>query len=316
MISMFLLTTETTDPFYNLAVEEVLMRNSSDEFIILGINSRSVIVGKHQCPHREINTEFVTGNNIPVIRRITGGGTVFHDEGNFTFAFIHNTEQGRQVDFPRYTKPVIGFLHSIGVPAELSGTDIRVNGSKISGNAEHVWRRRVLHHGTILYNTDLGFLKESIRSDTSCYKTSAVISNPSHVVNLSNLITQFRDIFDFRSAVSGYLKNAFQAISDYELPCDAKDEALKIADSKYRSWEWTFGYGPEYEMHKNFRFMENDISCKITVKGGIISDCELSGTGIPEDEGKKLEGCRHMPADLSVVLENTVLAGINVYIFS
>jgi lipoate---protein ligase len=229
---MFLLITETTDPFYNLAVEEVLMRNSSDEFIILGINSRSVIVGKHQCPHREINTEFVTGNNIPVIRRITGGGTVFHDEGNFTFAFIHNTEQGRQVDFPRYTRPVINFLHSIGVPAELSGTDIRVNGSKISGNAEHVWRRRVLHHGTILFNADLELLKGSIRSDTSCYRTSAVISNPSHVANLSKLITQFRDIFDFRSAASEYMRHAFPDVSDYKLPGGLKDEAENL---QYRS---------------------------------------------------------------------------------
>jgi lipoate---protein ligase len=312
---MFLLITETTDPFYNLAVEEVLMRGSSDEFIILGINSRSVIVGKHQCPHREINTEFVTGNNIPVIRRITGGGTVFHDEGNFTFAFIHNTEQGRQVDFPRYTRPVINFLHSIGVPAELSGTDIRVNGSKISGNAEHVWRRRVLHHGTILFNADLELLKGSIRSDTSCYRTSAVISNPSHVANLSKLITQFRDIFDFRSAFSGFMRHAFAEVSDYRLPCGLKDEAENLAVSKYHTWEWTYGYGPEYELNRNFSFMGNNVSCTMTVQGGIIRDCKLSGPGVPENEGKKLEGCRHMPVDMSVILNNTVLAGINVYNF-
>jgi lipoate---protein ligase len=312
---MFLLTTETTDPFYNLALEEVLMRNSSDEFIILGINSRSVIIGKHQCPHREINTEFVSSINIPVIRRITGGGTVFHDEGNFTFAFIHNTEQGRQVDFPRYTRPVIDFLHSIGVPAELSGTDIRVNGSKISGNAEHVWRRRVLHHGTILFNADLNFLKGSIRSDTSGYQTAAVVSNPSHVINLSTLITQFRNIYDFRSAVAGYMKHAFSDVSDYQVPVWIKDEAEKLAVSKYHSWEWTFGYGPGYELYRNFNFMGNDVSCTMTVHGGIIRECKLTGTGFPEMEGKKLEGCRHMPADLSVILENSVLTGINVFNF-
>ena len=119
------------------------LRNSKEEFLILGINAPSVIIGKHQSAHREVNTKFVFENNIPVIRRISGGGTVFHDRGNLNFTFIRQSEAGKQVDFRKYTQPVIDFLSSIGVDAKFEGkNDLRVDGLKISGNAEHVYREQ------------------------------------------------------------------------------------------------------------------------------------------------------------------------------
>ncbi len=149
----------STDPFFNLAVEEYLLRNRTEDFLVLGINDPSVIIGKHQVAHREADTKFVMENNIPVIRRISGGGTVYHDFGNVNFSFILNSARGTQVDFRKYTLPVIEFLASLKVNAELEGkNDLKVNGLKISGNAEHVYRERVLHHGTLLFNADLGKL--------------------------------------------------------------------------------------------------------------------------------------------------------------
>ncbi len=102
---MFLINLESHDPFFNLALEEVLLKNSKEEYLILGINDPSVIIGKHQAAHREVNTKFITENQIPVIRRISGGGTVFHDPGNLNFTFIKNSEEGKQVDFRMYTTP-------------------------------------------------------------------------------------------------------------------------------------------------------------------------------------------------------------------
>ena len=109
---MFCINLQSNDPFFNLAIEEYLLKNSQEEYLILYINSPSVIIGKHQTGHREVNTRFVTENNIPVIRRISGGGTVYHDAGNLNFSFIRQCETGKQVDFLKYTQPVIGFLES------------------------------------------------------------------------------------------------------------------------------------------------------------------------------------------------------------
>jgi lipoate---protein ligase len=112
---MFCIILESNDPFFNLAIEELLLINSKEDYLILGINNPSVIIGKHQSAHREVNTKFVIENNIPVIRRISGGGTVFHDKGNLNFTFIRQCESGKQVDFRKYTQPVIEFLLSLVV---------------------------------------------------------------------------------------------------------------------------------------------------------------------------------------------------------
>ena len=186
---MYYLNITTADPFLNLAIEEILLKNDSRDFFLLYINNPSVVIGKHQTAHREADTKFTFENNIPVIRRISGGGTVYHDQGNLNFSFITRSESGKQVDFRRYTAPVINFLRSMNIDARFEGkNDIRVDGLKISGNAEHVHRERVLHHGTLLFDASLNELGNSIRKDTSCYSSRSVNSNPSEVTNLSRML--------------------------------------------------------------------------------------------------------------------------------
>src|SRR5512137_1221492 len=132
---MFSLIQESHDPFFNLAAEEYLLHDRKEDFFILSVNDPSVIIGKHQVTHREVNTRFTTSRKIPVIRRISGGGAVYHDRGNLNFAFIRQSEHGKQVDFRYYTQPVIDFLGSLGVAAVFGGkNDLTVDGLKISGN--------------------------------------------------------------------------------------------------------------------------------------------------------------------------------------
>ncbi len=202
---MFCINLQTTDPFFNLAVDEYLLRNSKEDYLILGVNSPSVIIGKHQVAHREADTKFVSENGIPVISRISGGGTVYHDPGNLNFSFISQSTAGRQVDFRNTYLPVTEFLASAGVMADFEGkSDLKVNGLKISGNAEHVYRERVLHHGTLLFNTRLDVLKGSLRDDTSRYSTRAVDSNPSSVMNLKDVMNQIKDIEVLKSRMLTY----------------------------------------------------------------------------------------------------------------
>lgn len=299
---MFCITLKSTDPFFNLAIEEVLFKNSTEEYLILGINSPSLIIGKHQSAHREINTRFITENKIPVIRRISGGGAVFHDMGNLNFSFIRQSEPGRQVDFRKYTQPVIDFLISLDVEARFEGkNDLKVNGLKISGNAEHVQHNRVLHHGTLLYSTFLDQLRNSLRKDTSCYMTRAVESNPSSVTNLNRKIKGFKDIYEFRSAMMDYFMKYFHTTDIYEIPAHLTRDAMSLADSKYRSWEWNWAYGPEYVFVKEFGFSGKQIFCRLSVKDGIIHDCLIEGSSKLSSTSGKLIGARHMVDDLREV---------------
>jgi lipoate---protein ligase len=315
---MHCINLETNDPYFNLALEEFLLKTSSEEYIILFINSPSVIIGKHQSGHIEVNTKFVTENQIPVIRRISGGGTVFHDMGNLNFSYIRKCESGKQVDFPKYTKPVIDFLKTLGVDARFEGkNDLKVEGLKISGNSEHVHGNRVLHHGTILFNTRLDMLSNCIRKDKSCYSSRAVASNPSSVVNLADKINFYEDISGFKSGMMEFFLKYFPEAFPYE-PSEAEIlQAESIALSKYRTWEWNWAYGPEYSFSNIFKIDNVNHSCKFFVKDGIIKECEVNGSEEMKEASKKLVGCRHMVTEISEVFlnQNNLLSQKEIYNF-
>ncbi len=315
---MFLINLDTTDPFFNLAIEEYLLKNSDEEYLILGINNPSVIIGKHQSANREVNTKFIVQNNIPVIRRISGGGTVFHDNGNLNFSFIRKGEPGKQVDFRKYTQPVIDFLISLGIDAKFEGkNDLKVDGLKISGNAEHIHRNRVLHHGTLLFSTSLEMLGNSLRKDASCYSSRAVASNPSSVLNLKEKLTRFNDIDEFRTEMINFFLKNLPHVVPYDLTQPEKDEAEAIAISKYKTWEWNWAYGPEYIFINNFKINGMLHACNLFIKDGIIWKSTIEGSDQMKFVSKKLIGCRHMVKDLSEVFqkENIFLSEKEIYNF-
>jgi lipoate---protein ligase len=299
------ITLESDDPFFNLAIEEILLKKSNEDYLILGINKPCLMVGKHQSAHREVNTKFVTENNIPVIRRISGGGTVFHDYGNLNFTFIRQSEEGKQIDFRKYTLPVINFLLSLGLVANLEGrNNIKVGGLKISGNAEHIHRNRVLHHGTILFSVSLGMLGNSIRKDKSHYMTRAVDSNPASVMNLQEKLQGFRDISEFRKAMMEYFFHNLTGAKVYAPSARETAEAESLAVTKYNTWEWNWAYGPEYTFSNRFHLTGDDFTCNLSVKDGIIQKCTIEENSHMLSVSEKLIGCRHMVDNMLKVIEN------------
>lgn len=314
---MFCITLESTDPFFNLAIEEILLKYRKEEYLILGINTPSLIIGKHQSPHIEINTRFVAKHIIPVLRRISGGGTVYHDPGNLNFTFIRQSEPGKQVDFRKYTQPVIDFLASEGVDARFEGkNDLKVGGLKISGNAEHVHRNRVLHHGTLLFSSSLDLLRNSLRKNASCYTSRAVGSNPSSVTNLNGMMSQYKDIFEFRNGMMDYfIKNLPETVR-YELHEDEVIEAEALAESKYRTWKWNWAYGPEYHFVNRFEFSGKPVTCRLYVKEGIIRDCILEGSPELAEIAEKLKGSRHMVEDIREVFQEENISDSDLSIFN
>jgi lipoate---protein ligase len=241
-----------------------------------------------------------------------------------------NSSQGKQVDFRKYTLPVIDFLSSLGIISRFEGkNDLKTEGLKISGNAEHVYRNRVLHHGTLLFDADLDLMKGSLRRDTGEYETKAVSSNPSSVINLNNVLKNvlknvsnnvFKnvdDIISFGSEMMNWFLNNYPGAETFSLSEEDKKNAEMLAESKYRSWEWNYGYGPEYHFTHRFEYRGKECFCKLYVKDGIIMECEIKGDDQLKLIGKKLEGSKHMPADIRKVVqeENVSLSEYDIYNF-
>ncbi|HBE40463.1 MAG TPA: lipoate--protein ligase [Bacteroidales bacterium] len=295
---MLCIKLRSSDPFISLATEEYLLKNTEEEYFIVGINDPSVIIGKHQVAHREADTEFVTRNNIPVIRRISGGGTVYHDSGNINFSFILRSAKGRQVDFRKYVQPVIEFLASVNITAEFGGkNDLKSDGFKISGNAEHIFRERVLHHGTLLINADIDTMKRSLRKDTSCYLTRAVHSNPAPVMNLKGKLSERMDAEEFSSQMWDFFLNEKENHPAILSP-EAETGIRSLVNDKYKKWEWNYAYGPGYIFTGRFQINNISYSCSMSVAEGIIRECDIEGSGEITRIGKSLSGCRHMPGDM------------------
>ena len=290
-----------------------------DDFLILGINKTAIVIGKHQSAHRESDTMFADMNGIPVIRRISGGGTVFHDSGKSLILHLSlKANGGRQVDFRKYTRPVIDYLATIGVDARFEGkNDIKVEGLKISGNAEHVFRNRVLHHGTLLFNSSLPMLRNAIRKDTSHYSTRAVASNPSPVMNLSEKVKQFNDISQLTSGMLEYFLRSIPGSRPYVLTSNDIEEATVLASSKYRTWEWNYAYGPEYRFNAGIRVYSSYYKVTLSVKDGIIRESEIEGAGRLQAVAKNLIGCRHMADDMMKIFneEGVAIAKEDIYLF-
>lgn len=280
-----------TDPYFNLAAEEYMLREFPHDAFMVWRNNRSVIIGKHQNASREINHAYCSEHSIPFIRRITGGGTVYHDQGNINFSFITTGEPGKLVDFKKYTAPVIDFLASLGLSAHFEGkNNIRVNGAKISGNAAHVYKNRVIHHGTLLYNTNIEALENSIAGNETLYNDRSVRSIKTHVVNLKQLLNDPMNTAEFSKKFFDHVVGLLSpSVMIYEWKDRETERIKKLKKTRYLDPLWNMGYSPDYNFHNSFNYKEENIVIRLTVKKGKIEEAEISCTGNFFNELKQIE---------------------------
>ncbi len=309
---MLCIISPSHDPYFNLASEEYLLKCFQEDLFLLYRNKPSIVVGKHQNTLAEINYAFVRERGIVVARRISGGGSVFHDMGNLNFAFITSGKDGEMVDYGRHTQPVIDAMGSMGLEVTLGKrNELLLGGKKISGTASHVFKRRSLHHGTLLFSSRMGDLSDALKVQHSRFNDRAVKSVRSKVTNIQDHLVEKMDLDDFQNRLLGYIFNNTDKAVSYQYNDKDMNEIRHLKDSKFSTWEWNFGYSPKYEFSKKLVFKSGNLALHMNVEKGIIKDVNFEGEFMTTKDIHGLEdvlvGTIHDPETL-----RNRLSGINV----
>jgi lipoate---protein ligase len=304
---MLCIQLKNNDAFFCLAAEEYLLKNFSEDIFMLWKSHHTIVVGKHQNALAEINYPYVHRNNIAVARRISGGGTVFHDAGNVNFACIQNVSSPAEISFRRFTLPIVEALKKLGITAIPSGrNDLLVDGKKISGNAEHIFKNRVLHHGTLLFNSNLETLGQSIKVQPGKYHDKAVQSNRSMVTNILPYLKNSMTIDEFSSfLMADQLQKPAHSV--YELNDHDLMAIQNLEAEKFQTWDWNYGYSPKYLFKNEFFANGKKMNIELNVEKGRITGSNCSGKLFSFQKMKTLNESliekRHFYEDIRIELE-------------
>ena len=301
------LETGSTDPAYNLAFEEYVLRSRRDgDYLILWQNDRTVVVGQNQNTEAEINRAFVEEYGIRVVRRATGGGAVYHDLGNLNYSFITDVGEAEHLTIARFTRPVAEALRALGLEAEASGrNDILVSGRKVSGTAQRIVSGRILHHGTLLFDSDPDMVAGALRVDPEKFRSKSTKSVRSRVGNIRDFLPRDMELPAFWAFLKEHLAGggmAQGALTPEEL---AAVEALR--QEKYMKWEWNFGRSPQYDFSNKRRWDGGSLEVCLSVEEGRIREISFWGDFLstcPLDGLREaLRGCPFRREDVAAVLE-------------
>lgn len=301
----------SNNPYFNLALEEYVLKcMTDDEYFILWQNKPAIIVGKHQNTVEEINRDYVMENNIAVVRRLSGGGAVYHDLGNLNYTFIIKNEQDKLLDFKTFSLPVIKALEKFGVNAELSGrNDLTIDGRKFSGGAQYIHKNRLLHHGTLLFNSDLDVLQEALNVDTDKIQSKGIKSVRSRVTNISEYVKEKVTVQEFAELLKKYIFE-FEGweIKEHILTEQDMEKIRVMMDEKYARWEWNYGQSPPFNYKNSKRFSGGKVEVFLEIEEGMINGCKIYGDflgvgNIVEIE-ESLKGVKYTADDLEAVIKN------------
>ncbi|WHY57803.1 lipoate--protein ligase [Peribacillus simplex] len=299
-----------TDPRINLAIEEYALKhlNIDETYLLFYINRPSIIIGRNQNTIEEINADYVDGNGITVVRRLSGGGAVYHDLGNLNFSFITRDDGDSFHNFKKFTQPVVETLEKLGIHAELSGrNDILAEGKKISGNAMFSTKGRMFSHGTLLFQSEMDHIVSALKVKKDKIESKGIKSIRSRVGNIADFLKEPMSVEEFRSFL---LQNIFKdsgKVTEYVLTETDWEKIHKISEERYQNWEWNYGKSPKFNLQNSHRFPVGSVDIRLEVNRGIIENCKIYGDffGVGEvaDIEQKLTGIRYEKEAISRVLD-------------
>ncbi|MDZ5713059.1 lipoate--protein ligase [Jeotgalibacillus haloalkalitolerans] len=304
-----------TDPKINLAIEEYALKNlnvEEESYLLFYINKPSIIIGKNQNTIEEINTDYVEKNNIQVVRRLSGGGAVYHDLGNLNFSFITKDDGESFHNFQKFTEPVVDALKQIGVPAELKGrNDLLVGERKISGNAQFSTKGRMFSHGTLMFDSEIDNVVSSLKVRKDKIESKGIKSIRSRVANISEFLEEKVTIEEFKQLILRHIFGSEEEIKEYVLTEEDWKKIHELSEQRYQQWEWNFGKSPKFNLQHSHRFPVGSIDVRLDVEKGSIENCKIYGdffgVGDVSEVEQKLIGTRYERAEIDKALEDVDL---------
>ncbi|AYC30159.1 lipoate--protein ligase [Paenisporosarcina cavernae] len=270
-----------TDPRINLAIEEYVLKTmdvEKDSFFLFYINEPSIIIGKNQNTVEEINTDYVESNGIHVVRRLSGGGAVYHDLGNLNFSFITKDDGDSFRNFKKFTQPIVDALKDLGVDAELSGrNDILAEGRKISGNAQFSTKGRMFSHGTLLFDSEMDAVVSALKVRKDKIESKGIKSIRSRVANIMEFLQDPITIEQFRTKILHSIFGGAENVQEVELTEQDWENIHTLSKERYANWDWNYGKSPAFNLEHRERFPQGGIDVKLQVKNNKIEDIHIYG---------------------------------------
>ncbi|SOC44105.1 lipoate--protein ligase [Ureibacillus acetophenoni] len=270
-----------TDPRVNLAIEEYILKNldvEKDSYLLFYINQPSIIIGRNQNTIEEINTDYVEDNGVIVVRRLSGGGAVYHDLGNLNFSFITKDDGESFHNYKKFTQPVVDALAKLGVQAELSGrNDILAEGRKVSGNAQYATKGRMFSHGTLMFDLNIDAVVDALKVKKDKIESKGIKSVRSRVTNIKPFLKEDITIEDFKLEILKSIFGGEEQINYYELTEEDWEKIHEISRTRYQTWEWNYGKSPRFNIQKTERFPSGGIDIRLEVNKGIIEEVKIYG---------------------------------------
>lgn len=301
-----------TDPRINLAIEEYVLKNmdiEKDDFLLFYINQPSIIIGKNQNTIEEINTDYVEANDVLVVRRLSGGGAVYHDLNNLNFSFLTKDDGNSFSNYKKFTQPVVDALAKLGVNSELSGrNDILAEGKKVSGNAQYSTRGRMFSHGTLMFDLDIDAVVNSLKVKQDKIESKGIKSVRSRVANIIDFLPEKITVEQFRMEILKSIFGGEENIQYYELSEEDWENIHEISKNRYQLWEWNYGKSPRFNIQKTKRFPSGGIDIRLEVSKGIIEEVKIFGdffgVGDVEEVAQRLVGTKYDRAAIEEVLKD------------